>query len=583
LDKSDALQEHLKGFQIWLQDAGFESDPSDERIWNGSIPVEWIDSDMGHNNVSEHHLSIILPQGFPYREPMIVSRDDPPLDPSWHLAPGSPHTLCLWNSQTGWRPHFTAQFLLQHIEDWFYNYHTDSWPANSEVPDLHLYLEEEEGLVVIGDEWTPPRDQKSGRFTFWRYQRFYRTLPCLASCCTNGDESVILQKPEARLTENLIFIEKDIERLAGVWFRLDRPFVPPHNLRELLNHIDADLGMEQGWSGKECIHVFGHKLPGNGFPIALGYTDNQSQERWLFLWAQLLPSTNGKKRQKVKWLSPENLSRIRMKSFQTAPARKADLLRRSAYLSRRLGSCKAVVFGVGALGGSVAVLLAKAGTGEIRLVDSDILIPGNVIRHVCGLNQAGFEKTKAVERTVHLHNPDCCVACYRSTWNPEELQGYIEGCDVVVDTTANHNFSLYLNELCLVSSRPVIFAAAYRRAAVGRVIVHRNSDDPCLACYVDPIRFWSEDEYPYIPPDPEGTFIEDGCGVVTEEAVALDVEAVANLTSRVAIRIMQGQFESKNLAILVNEPLADTTGILAQEGLHWKANKPLANCLVCRG
>ena len=125
--------------------------------------------------------------------------------------------------------------------------------------------------------------------------------------------------------------------------------MPPHNLRDLLNHIDADLGMEHGWSSKACIHVFGHKLPSNGFPIALGYTDNQSQERWLFLWAQLLPSTNGKKRQKVKWSNPESLSQIRIKSFQTAPARKEDLLRRSAHLSKRLGGRKAVVFGVGAL------------------------------------------------------------------------------------------------------------------------------------------------------------------------------------------------------------------------------------------
>ena len=205
------------------------------------------------------------------------------------------------------------------------------------------------------------------------------------------------------------------------------------------------------------------------------------------------------------------------------------------------------------------------------------------MRHLCGLNRVGFVKTKAVEQTVHMHNPDCQVFCFVPTWNQQKLRDYVEGCDVVIDSTGNHNFSLYLNEVCIDCNKPSVFAAAYRRAAIGRVVVRRSSNDPCLACYVDPIQFWSKDDYPIIPPDSEGTFIEDGCGAVTEEAVALDVEAVANLATRVVIKTMQGQLGRKNLAILVNESITGTTGILSQEGLHWKANKPLTNCLICRG
>ena len=84
MDKSKALQEHLKDFQNWLQDADFEHDPKAEGVWSGSVFVEWIEPDTGHNNVSEHKLSIILSEGFPYHAPVVVSRDDPPLTPSWH-------------------------------------------------------------------------------------------------------------------------------------------------------------------------------------------------------------------------------------------------------------------------------------------------------------------------------------------------------------------------------------------------------------------------------------------------------------------------------------------------------------------
>jgi molybdopterin/thiamine biosynthesis adenylyltransferase len=578
---SNALKEHLEGFRTWLRDTGFEPDHSAGETWNGSIFVEWIDLDTGHTRSAEHKLSILLPPGFPYRAPIVVSKDEPPLAPSWHLSPEPVLSLCLWDSQTGWRPHFTAQRLLRRIEDWFCHYHTDSWPAESEVPDLHRYLERV-GFVVIGDEWTPPRDEQTGRFTFWRYQRFQEMLPCLASCYEDGNLQLQIQETEKRLVDNLLLIKDDIKRLSGVWFRLSRPFVPPDTLIDLLSHIDTDLGMEKGWAARGCLHVFGHKLSDDGFPIALGYADNQGQERWLFLWAQL-SATYGKGRRRFSWSRSESMSQVKLKSFQTAPARKEDLLRRSAYLSKGLGSCRVAIFGVGALGGSVAALLAKSGLGEIRLVDHDTLMPGNVIRHVCGLKWVGFKKTIAVEKSIHAHNPDCHVLWDESTWEVDKLRSYIEGCDVAIDATANSNFSLYLNELCIDCNQPVIFAAAYRRAAVGRVVIRRSSNDPCLACYSDAPRFWSEDEFPIIPADSEETFIEDGCGVVTEEAAALDVEAVANLAARVAVKIAQKRLGDRNLAILVNEPLAGASGVLEQPGLHWRANKPLGNCLICHG
>jgi molybdopterin/thiamine biosynthesis adenylyltransferase len=229
----------------------------------------------------------------------------------------------------------------------------------------------------------------------------------------------------------------------------------------------------------------------------------------------------------------------------------------------------------------VALLLAKAGVGEIRLVDDDVLLPGNVARHTCGLKWIGFDKTYAMKKVILEHNPDCEVSCFDSTWGLEELRGYFNGCDVVIDTTANRNFSLYLNQICVESDQPTILAAAYRRAAVGRILIHRGDQDPCLACYSDANKFWSEDQYPTIPLDPDEAFIEDGCGVVTEEAVALDVEAVANLTTRIAIRLMRGQLDGKNIAILVNEPLAGASGILGQEGIHWWTNNPLPACRIC--
>src|SRR5688572_28264149 len=115
------LKEYLESFRLWLQDAGFELlTEAPGESWNGSVSVEWIDPRTNQSNVAKHKLSIILPSGFPYHAPIVISRDDPPLASSWHLAPEPAHSLCLWDTEVGWQPHFTAQYLLNRIEDWFY-------------------------------------------------------------------------------------------------------------------------------------------------------------------------------------------------------------------------------------------------------------------------------------------------------------------------------------------------------------------------------------------------------------------------------------------------------------------------------
>jgi hypothetical protein len=193
----------------------------------------------------------------------------------------------------------------------------------------------------------------------------------------------------------------------------------------------------------------------------------------------------------------------------------------------------------------------------------------------------GFKKTTAVNHTINVHNPDCRVVEYSTTWDVKKLHSYIKDCAVVIDTTANYNFSLLLNSVCINCQQPVVFATAYRRAAVGRIVIRRSNTDPCLACYVDTAN-WPDTKYPTIPADPNETFLEDGCGSVTEEAVALDVEAIANLTARVVVRLLQGQIGHENLVILVNQPLPGESGILAREGLHWLHNTSLAKCAICQ-
>lgn len=571
-----ALDEYLQSFRTWLQDADFTpSDYVGNESWSGTIVVDWLDATLGQINTREHHVRIVLPEGFPYNAPTVVSEDEPSLEPSWHFMPGSVPTLCLWGSQNGWQPHFTAQRLLRRIHEWFGCYHTGNWPSNSEFPDLHLYLECI-GVVVVGDNWNPPQDTDHGQCCILRPETISQWQPCFAIHGTKPDANIF----DNHLVKSLLITQKDYSCVPGLWFRLTSPIVPPRNLHDLLKLIEKDLSQPEGWAGKLCVAALATKPRGDGFPIALGYRDYSSQERWLFLWVKL--GDNPRERHKIHWSNALLLSRIALVSLQTAPARNQDLLRRTEYISQHLVSRKVLIFGVGSLGSSTALLLAKAGFGEIRLVDHDVILPGNVIRHAAGLQWTGLPKTLVLERVIAQHNPGCKVSRFESTWNKEKLVSYIEDCDLVLDTTANRKFSLYLNEICVEQEKPTIFAATYRRATIGRILIYRGPQDTCLSCYVDASKNWSSNDYPIIPSLDSEQFIEDGCGVVIEEAVALDVEVIANLTSRIAIKLVRGQLDSSNLVIHVNEPVVGVTNALSQAGTHWLTNHPLEGCAICR-
>src|SRR5690606_37202903 len=139
-----------------------------------------------------------------------------------------------------------------------------------------------------------------------------------------------------------------------------------------------------------------------------------------------------------------------------------------------------------------------------------------------------------------------------------------------------------LNDACVTDNKAVVFGAAFRRARIGRIISRKGSEARCLACYNDPAQFWSSNNYPLIPPSQEETFVEDGCGGVTEEATALDVEAVANFIARKALNILRQTDNLYNLGILVNEPLPDAiNSIFLQAGTHWIHNSAIPTCVIC--
>lgn len=565
-----AVDAYLQNFQQWLLATSFIPAKGISDGWQGLINIDWEDPETGVWNSSAHHVLIILPPGFPYHAPVVLSRDTPPLLPSWHLSPEG--SLCLWREPGGWNPFMSAQKLLARVNDWFRYYHTGGWPEDFTPTDLHLYLQNQ-GAVVIGEEWKPEFAVKQGSFTLWQNNTF-TMIPCLVGLKNSQGKA----DKEKRLLDQLGWLEKGVQSYHGVWFRVNTPFVPSNRLDYLLNQIDQYSGTSSGSAHAYLIKQLGRVTSSGGIPLAIGYPGILGQEQWSFLW---LTKPIGRK---IHLSRPELMEKIEVKSFETAPAGKGDLLRRTFHLSKDLGNKKVALFGVGALGGSVALLLAKAGLGEIRLIDSDKVKPTNVIRHVAGLDDVGFPKTFSVNRKILRHNPDCHVVTFPETWQTQELDKIINDVDLVIDTTANSAFSLWLNQLIVQKMGTILYAAAYRRASIGRLILYRGNGlrtDPCLACYLLNEEDWNDEDYPFIPIDPTSTFEEEGCISVTEEADAIHVELVAGQCALTAVKFLSGQSFSENLFIQVNEGLPDVHNILSKPGFYTIHNTAPLNCQLC--
>jgi len=124
---------------------------------------------------------------------------------------------------------------------------------------------------------------------------------------------------------------------------------------------------------------------------------------------------------------------------------RTELLLGEAALERLRGA-KVAVFGLGGVGGFAVEALARAGVGELRLVDHDVVSGSNMNRQIYALRSTlGQPKVEVAKARVLDINPDCRVDARRTFINAESLPELLEGgFDVVVDAIDSVNSKVAL-------------------------------------------------------------------------------------------------------------------------------------------
>lgn len=532
--------------------------------WQGSLEV--VNGDGKNRTIT---IRVTLPELFPFVKPSVFAID-PPIDYSRHKLPGE-GSLCLWSDKKdGWDPGYTIDQILDRVRLWYRCHFSDNWNETYEPLDLHLYFPGEHPLVVLPDRWGPPEDRSSGTFSVWHKE----DAKHIFVDNIGGDQFV--RTSEDVVSKKLLFAQGEA-KYRGIWLRLREEPVPFSELGPMIEEISRTTDQPVNQVLRILEGTLGEKIrPNRQHTLFLGmvYPGRDKHDRWLFLGADLPQGQN-------RWARLDNLKTCHLMSYGVTDSGSMALMRRTQHTAAGLRDKRVAVFGLGAIGGSIALLLAKAGVGHLILIDDDRLKPGNVIRHSVSLYSVGLEKSAAMKFQILEHSPYCDVKALDQPHSWDTLWGTIKGCDLVVSATANPPFELLLNEACMRRDIPTTYVAGYRRASVGKIQLTRPGKDACRLCIQHMIG--NDSKYPVVPSGDEGEFIEAGCGDPTVEATAVDLEAIAIMAARVAIKQLRNDPLVENHWWVVNEPVEGPTvfaaGVPTVIPQTWTSSP---NCPLCR-
>lgn len=128
----------------------------------------------------------------------------------------------------------------------------------------------------------------------------------------------------------------------------------------------------------------------------------------------------------------------------------------------RLAHAHVIIFGLGGVGSYAAECLARAGVGELTLVDSDEVSTSNINRQLEALTSTvGMPKAEAVAARIHDINPDAVLHPVHGTYNAANRDRFFPaGCryDYIVDAIDLVSCKLDLAETAQRLDIPLVMA-----------------------------------------------------------------------------------------------------------------------------
>ena len=493
----------LEGFRADLVAAGFEPvQGTDRRWWKGPIHPAF----GGLTDVLT--MKIAFDVGWPYRPPSVFVQG---LKTNHSMLNGF---VCLWREGDASLQWETVDGLFRRIEDWCERA-KNGWQDDDLPFDAYLNFKSKVSRMVT--------------FDFRSLRTSIDNRGDMKGVVTTKSHVLNLRRGPATSSREL----------RGLWLRIGQLRAPPpRNLSELSQHLNEwqRNGLKKALSRRrvpDCLR------PSGGVDVIL------------FAWER-------RERTDLLIMALEGIGdNVEAAALVAEPNDERTLRLRAGPDAEILKGCRAVLFGVGALGGHVAVTLAESGIGALKIVDGDLLSPGNVVRHVAGQDQVGRPKVDAVQATIRDHAPWTkieSVVPSIDSGGPKRIAQLVDDVDLIIDATGNEAFVYPVAQVAEELGKPLVSGALYRGGFIGRV--QRKVLDTDASIKSRP----SSISYPTIPVgDSEVDFAEPdlGCSAPVNNAPPASVLACASLMAQVTIDVLTKRFDFEDEVIDVYRPLSE--------------------------
>jgi hypothetical protein len=268
---------------------------------------------------------------------------------------------------------------------------------------------------------------------------------------------------------------RDARQLAIPWARHDGALAPAPGLQEL-----AGLLMD----GNLFKRPKGRRLSPGLYGEFYGLIHQSELSFGVMGDAWLFPMLLGP----IQAFGPKPKKKVALRTVRTLRGGEADMGARVPAVRHLRGKTIAVV-GVGALGGPLALELARNGCRELRLLDHDLVEPGNSIRWAVGASAWGQLKTEALRQLIGADYGWTTVTTLHhligdaggQAGDAAVLAELTDGADLVLDCAANFGVTTALDDWCRPLGLPLLSLWATPPVTGGAAVVYRTGSG-CPTC-----------------------------------------------------------------------------------------------------
>ncbi|HWR36801.1 MAG TPA: molybdopterin-synthase adenylyltransferase MoeB [Clostridia bacterium] len=153
---------------------------------------------------------------------------------------------------------------------------------------------------------------------------------------------------------------------------------------------------------------------------------------------------------------------------------------------QRLKAARVLCVGAGGLGSPVALYLAAAGVGTLGVVDFDVVDYTNLQRQIIHTtSDVGRSKVESAAEKIEAINPFVNVRRFDAKLSSKNALDMFREFDIIADGTDNFATRYLVNDACVLSGKPNVYASIFRFE--GQASVFAAESGPCYRClYPEP-------------------------------------------------------------------------------------------------